>query len=67
LERPWTAIRFPIKRKQRQENERMKKLSSALLALSLLVGVAGQACADNDNRTRNIQELERQNRAGNAG
>jgi hypothetical protein len=45
----------------------MKRLSSALLALSLLAGIAGQAYADNDTKTRNIQELERQNRTGNPG
>jgi hypothetical protein len=29
--------------------------------------VAGQASAANDNETTNIQDLERQNRAGNPG
>jgi hypothetical protein len=43
----------------------VKKLASILLVLSTLTGVAGLAYADNDTNTGNIQNLERQNRAGN--
>lgn len=45
----------------------MKTIAAVLLALSTLAGVAAQAYADNDLNTTNLQDMERQNRAGNPG
>ena len=45
----------------------MKTIASILLVLSTLGGVATQALADNTPNTTNLQDLERQNRAGNPG
>ena len=46
----------------------MKTFLAALLALSALVGVAGQALADeNDGKSTNLQQMEREGRAGNPG
>ena len=43
----------------------MKTFMSLLLALSALVGVAGQALADeNDGKSLNFQQMDRENRGG---
>ena len=43
----------------------MKRFVSALLALAALVGVAGQALADqNDGKSLNFDQMDRENRGG---
>jgi hypothetical protein len=43
----------------------MKIITSALLALSVLAGVASQAVADeNDGKSTNLQQMDRENRGG---
>ena len=42
----------------------MKTLMSALLALSALVGIAGQALADNDGKSTDFEQMDRENRGG---
>ena len=43
----------------------MKTLMSALLALSALAGVAGQVMADeNDGKSTNLEQMDRENRGG---
>jgi hypothetical protein len=43
----------------------MKIITSAILALSVLAGVASQAVADeNDGKSTNIQQMDRENRGG---
>jgi hypothetical protein len=44
----------------------MKTITSILVVLSL-AGAVAPAFADNDNNTSNLQDLERQSRAGNPG
>jgi hypothetical protein len=45
----------------------MKTLISALLALSALVSIAGQAQADqNDGKSTNFEQMDRENRGGQA-
>jgi hypothetical protein len=52
---------------QRRKEIIMRTIASALLALSVLAGVASPVIAANDTDTTNLQDLERQNRAGNPG
>jgi len=43
----------------------MKITTSAILALSVLAGVASQAVADeNDGKSTNLQQMDRENRGG---
>jgi hypothetical protein len=43
----------------------MKIITSALLALSVLAGIASQAVADeNDGKSTNLQQMDRENRGG---
>jgi hypothetical protein len=43
----------------------MKTIASTILALSVLAGVAGQALADeNDGKSTNLQQMDRENRGG---
>jgi hypothetical protein len=43
----------------------MKIITSAILALSVLAGVASQAVADeNDGKSTNLQQMDRENRGG---
>ena len=43
----------------------MKRLISALLALSAVAGIAGQALADqNDGKSTNLEQMDRENRGG---
>jgi hypothetical protein len=43
----------------------MKIITSAILALSVLAGVASQVVADeNDGKSTNLQQMDRENRGG---
>ena len=43
----------------------MKTITSALLALSVLAGIAGQVFADeNDGKSTNLEQMDRESRGG---
>jgi hypothetical protein len=43
----------------------MKTITSAILALSVLAGIAGRAYADeNDGKSTNLQQMDRESRGG---